>query len=578
MSLSQALKAVAFVAMTLAWLVPNHYPPWTSFYNECAMAVALLALFALWATLRFECRRAERVAGPTSGGSPTAALVLVVVAAVPWLQWSFGTLHFTGDAVVSSVYILGAAAAIFVGAGLSSRAPGVAPLLATAALAGALVSTVIVVSQVFGLVKWGLWAEPTNANMRALGNLAQPNNLATLLGLGALGALFLFERGRLGARLAFGLALPLVFACALTQSRMSLSFGVLVLAGVYLARRRGVPLRTSVAPVAVLMLAHWILMAAMPVLLRQLFGESPESLAVRGLATPRYQMWRMLIESLNLVPWTGYGWLQVGAAEFAVVDRHPPIRELWLQGHDIFIELVVWCGWPLGLLLGAALIYWFASRAWRVRSSEALIGMLAVGFVGAHALVELSYHYAYFLLPAALWAGVVENAESRANQPMPNERWMWAPSVLAAIMALLILIEYPAVEEDYRLVRLEAARIELAEPALKAPSAPMLSALTGFLRFVRTEPVAGMSADELRFMEAAALRYPFAPSLLRLASVYALNGRMEDGRRTFIKIRYIFGDETYLRFRTAYQTKYESGPPPLSTLAQALPPPSELRP
>jgi amino acid transporter len=103
------------------------------------------------------------------------------------------------------------------------------------------------------------------------------------------------------------------------------------------------------------------MLALMPVLLLQWFQAAPDTMATRGLHTPRYQMWQMLLEAVQLVPWHGYGWLQVGAAELAVVDRHPPIGELWLQGHNIFVELVVWCGWPLGLALGAALVFCVAS-------------------------------------------------------------------------------------------------------------------------------------------------------------------------------------------------------------------------
>ena len=55
----------------------------------------------------------------------------------------------------------------------------------------ALVSALIVVAQSFELASFGMWSEYATPEMRAVANLAQPNNLATLLGLGALGALYL---------------------------------------------------------------------------------------------------------------------------------------------------------------------------------------------------------------------------------------------------------------------------------------------------------------------------------------------------------------------------------------------------
>jgi len=40
------IKLTALLLVTVAWLVPNHYPPWSSFYNEAtaAFGLALLAV------------------------------------------------------------------------------------------------------------------------------------------------------------------------------------------------------------------------------------------------------------------------------------------------------------------------------------------------------------------------------------------------------------------------------------------------------------------------------------------------------------------------------------------------------
>jgi hypothetical protein len=235
-------------------------------------------------------------------------------------------------------------------------------------------------------------------------------------------------------------------------------------------------------------------------------------------------------------------------------------------------------GWPLGLLFSAALVFWFVSRAVRVRSVDAMIGMLAVGIVGLHALVELPYHYAYFLFPAALWVGVVEKEQAVPGARLPNECWMLAPALIAATLCALIWTEYPVIEEDFRRVRFEAARIEKTRAVQATPSAPLLSTLTGFLRFARTKPVAAMSADELHFMAEVATRYPYAASLSRLATALALNGQMDEARRVFIKIRYVFGDKTYLQFRLELQENSAGGAAPLRDLVRSLPLPSELRP
>jgi Virulence factor membrane-bound polymerase, C-terminal/Protein glycosylation ligase len=564
LSLERACFAVALVTAVLAWIVPNHYPPWTSFYNESAMAVAIAAL-AVPVFLR------------RGGPVPVAVWVLLAVATTPWIQWFGGVLHFTGDALVASGYILGVAISVFVGHALAEReSKRVAVLLSSAAVIAGLISSVLAITQAFDLASWEIWAEYATPNMRAVGNLAQPNDFATLLGLGAIGCLYLHERTRWPGIAWIAIASALIVAGALTQSRISLMFGPLIGAGVYLARKRGTHLRATATAVTVLTLLHWILMAAFPFVLVQLFGESPDSLAARGLDTPRYQMWQMLIHALNEVPWSGYGWLQIGAAELAIVDRYPPIGELWLQGHNIFVELVVCCGWPMGLLLGGTLVYWFASRTRRFRSVEAMAGMLVFSLVGLHSLVEFPYEFAYFLFPVGLWVGLVE-ADVHAPT-IASARLMFPPSVIALVTCVLIWIEYPAVEDDFRLVRFENARIGSVRAVQTAPDAPLLSTLTSFLRFARTDPVAGMGADELDNMRRVSERYPYAASLVRYASALALNGRLEEGRRTFIKIRYIFGDRMYTLLKGELHQKVGWGEVGLEALDRSLPPASQLKP
>ena len=552
-------RTIAFLGLALAWLIPNHYPPWTSFYNESSVAVALLALFAV--ALSF--RDALRV--------PLASWALMAIAAIPALQWAVGLLHFSGDAAVASGYLVGVGVALFTGHafGRVGQQQGLAASLSVAALAAGTVSAAIAVTQAFEFASWGIWAEFATPDMRAGGNLAQPNNFATLLGLGALASFYLYERGRLPGVAAIALTLPLALAGALTQSRISLLFGVLAGIAIWLFRRQGLVLKTPIKAVAALTLVHWLLMAGMPYLLHALFGESPDSLVGRGVTTPRYQMWRMLIDALSLVPWTGYGWLQVGAAELAIVDRYPPIKELWLQGHNIFVELLVWCGWPLGLLLGAVLLYWFASRVLRVRTLEAAIGMMVFSFVGLHALVELPHHYAYFLLPVGLWAGIVESEERAATRG--SGHWMLVPAVAALVLFLGIWSSYPAMEEEFRLVRFEAANIDRPRAADQSADAPLMSSLTAFLRFARTQPVPNMSDAQLLEMKHVVERYPYSASLVRYASALALNGQVDLARDTFVKIRYVFGDRTYTRYRNDLQDRVRSGETELAALDRALP-------
>jgi hypothetical protein len=567
LSLARAAAGLGFITMVLAWLIPNHYPPWTSVYNEGAMAVAL-ACFVAWL--------APGLLGKTAS-VPVSVWLIIGVASLPWLQLASGILAYSGDAFIASAYLMALALAIYAGyAAMSQGVRDLPLLLSWAALTASIASAVIAISQALAVYSWGIWAETATPGMRAVGNLAQPNNEATLLGLGAAAAFYLYERGKLSSLLAMVAISPLVVAGALTQSRISLLFGFLAMAVLWRLHRRGVATKTSLLLVGGITVSHCLLMWAMPALLSAFMGEAPVDLATRGVSSPRYQMWQMLIHAVNLAPWRGYGWLQVGAAELAVVDGYPPVKELWLQGHNILLELIVWCGWPLGLLLGGALLFWVFSRASGMRSVESAAGVLVISIIGAHALVELPHHYLYFLIPAGLWAGIVEREElARATR---GGMLMTVPALAVLLILGGIAIEYPEMEDDFRLLRMESAQVMGARATRKSPEAPLLSSLTAFLQFARTEPVAGLSPAQLRAMSDAVKRYPYARSLARYASALALNGEPDAARRTFVKIRYIYGDGTYTGFKNDLHDRVQGGESALAPLDAELPDVARLSP
>ena len=193
---------------------------------------------------------------------------------------------------------------------------------------------------------------------------------------------------------------------------------------------------------------------------------------------------------------------------------------------------------------------------------------------------EGSFSYRSFPLfparPVGLWAGIVEREQERAV--LGAGRWMLVPAALAAIVFVGIAVDYPAMEDDFRLVRFETARIGNVHATRPAPDAPLMSSLTGFLRFARTEPVAGMSDEQLRDMQSAVERYPYAASLIRYATALALNGRTSEAARLFVKIRYIYGDKIYMRYRADLHDQVVSGRSALADLDRVLPEIASLRP
>ena len=553
------VRLLGAVVIALAWLIPNHYPPWTSFYNEACMATGF-ALLALGIA-------AQRPAT----GMPGLAWALLAVAAVPWCQWAAGLLAFSGDAWVASLYLLGFATAVSTGYRAGKvDAQALAATLSVAALTAAAISTLLAMMQVFELGSLGIWIVDIQAGMRAGANMGQSNNLATLLGLGAVALLLLREQGRIGPVGAAALLVLLMVGLSLTQGRIGLLFGPVVWLGLWLAVRRGVGFRTRLREVGVATVVSWLLIWAEPILLRASELASYQSVAERGVKSLRFEVWPILFDGLSLHPWRGYGWLQVGAAELAAADRHPPVGELYLQAHNLFFELVIWCGYPLGLVLGLGVVYWFITRVSRVASIEAVVGMLVVAIAGVHAMLELPYHYAYFLIPVGLWMGLVEASIGAPAVLAP--RWQRATTLASLALFVAICWDYPPVEDDFRLVRFELLKVGTLHATQPAPDAPFLSSLTEYLRAARNTPRPGMSPEELDRMRAVVDRYPYAAGMSRYASALALNGRSEEARVMFAKILHIHGKTTYARAKAGLREAALEGPPALHALELSIPP------
>jgi O-antigen ligase len=521
------LELLSLMALVAAWLVPNHYPPWGSFYNEAAAgaAVFLFALDAGRSWLR------DRL--------PAVFWFVCAVALIPPLQWLFGRLVYAGDAWVAAFYVMAFASAIGAGYLRAGGKPGFVEVLSTLLLAGAAVSSFFALAQALEF-NMDLWANEIPPQLRPSANLGQPNNLATLIGMALIGLWLLYEVRRLGGWSCAALLVLLLTAMALTQSRTALAFGPVVLVGMLLMRRR-IKFRTPLPAVAVVAACQFLLMWIWPQVQSALLLTSTNPLGARALTSNRFIVWPKLVEALNQSPWTGYGWLQVGEAQLAMAGPGVQFNELWLHGHNLFLELLLWCGYPLGGLLGLCIVIWAVSRTFSVRSLPGAAGVLTLGVAGAHSMIELPYHYLYLLVPVGLWIGIIERAVP-GHRSFPA-RWGAAVVAAAAALGVALAWNYHEVEEDFRLFRFEKTRVGSLRAAQPAPDAPLLSSLTAFLRLSRLPLTPGLSDAELAELAQMMRRYPYPASISRYAAALALRDRADEGRQVFLLIRSIYGEK-----------------------------------
>ncbi len=504
--------------------MPNHYSPWLSFHGEVVAALAFAPLM-VWAALR-------------PGHLPAFAVGALALALVPVVQVILGQVFFAGDGWMATLYLLGFALVVLAGSRWASEELASAQTLQGlnlfwgALMLAAYVSVAIALLQWLGLGGGGIYMADLPPGGRAFGNLAQPNQLATLLLMALAAHVALFEAGRLRAGVALLGVLFLVGGLVLTGSR-SVLLALVWLWPAYGLMRRRCGLRTRPAAVVAVSLFFILLSALWPVLNRVLLLSSDVSIALERLdsAGGRTVFWWSMLDALGHAPWAGYGWAQIGLAQTATALDYPAAHQYFYSSHNLFLDLLLWNGIPIGLSIIAGLLAWLVWQLRQCRDPLSWCAMVTIGFVLSHAMVEYPLEYAYFLLPVAFLIGILSavhpsRADSLGERFAPKFQRVVLAAVATLALALFIkmLAEYPVWEQDWRYMRFQEAHI--GEPEhVELPSPILLTQLDEFMRFSRTDARPGMSDIELEWMRRVSGRFGHASGMYRYALALALNQR-----------------------------------------------------
>ena len=511
--------AVAALLVMLAWLLPNRSPPWTVFYNELWMALALLPL-AVWLALRS--RAPLHV--------PMAAVVVAVFAAVPLLQWSAGLVHYLGDASLAAMYLLGLALCIAVGARWRDvAASAAAPWVFITLLWAALLSTHLALLQWLRLDTLGVLLADLPIGWRPTGNISQANHLASLVFLGLVSVWALHLRGLVRASVAWLAAAYLLFGMAMTQSRTGwLEIALLAAAALIWLRR--LHSRRIAWGLLSLLAVFVALVLLWPTLNQALLLDGGLSLGGQAQGGRRPALWLAMIDAVLASPWAGYGWTQVVLAQQQLAitpGGAAPLQLTFTYAHNLWLDLLLWNGVPLGLLACALVAGWFVLQARRVRSSDDSLLFIALLGLLLHAQFEFPHAYAYFLLPAGVMAGLLPHGRVDVGLA----RGPALALLLAAAAAIVALArEYTTAEDAWQRVRMQAANIQLA-PEEAATRLRWLDQLQALVDQATADPKAAMAPAELADMRTAVARFPGSAGLYRLALMEARHNDVAQATR-----------------------------------------------
>lgn len=524
-----------------------HFPPWVSWHLE---AVAFFAVILLgWAGIV----RMRRAAGPRTAALPFAALPFIALGVVVTLQRAAGLLPFWGSVWTLWFYIALCVACLMLG--FAAASASVQPRPASAALtpftllaftlsAGAAVSTIVSFAQVLSLWEHSEWVARMPNLRRPGGNLGQPNHLATLLVMGVASLVFLRQSKKLGPASAGLLLFLLLMGLAVSESRAG-ALSLLLLLGWWLFKRRVIGETTPrwvgiVAGIAFVgMFLTWPhVLNAMDLLPHQANARVAEG-------SMRFQAWSQLLKAVTMHPWAGWGFHQVAAAHNAVVDGYT-VSEPYAYSHNLVLDLVIWTGVPMALLLVVVTAVWLWRRARDANQLLPWYGLAVALPLGLHSMLEYPFAYAYFLVPVMLMLGAVEARAGRGKVlARIGVKAVGAALLVSTVVLAWSVVEYLAIEEDFRVARFQASRIGSPPVGHQRPKVVLFDQLGVLLDVSRITPAPNMSAQDMEVAKRAALYYPWTATQSRYAMALALNGNPEEAARQLQVIRRLWGEKQY---------------------------------
>lgn len=509
--------------LAAGWVLPNHYPPWSSFHSNAWVAgfLILIALRALW------------IHRPSISLS-VADTLLLALSFIPLAQYAGGLIPVPNTALLSWLYVLGFVLAVVIGRVWSQAEPD-AParrILAATALA-ALVSTALAIYQWVGLTEkdgltdvWVMYLEPGG---RPYANLGQPNQLATLLLLGLLGVVLLRLAGRLSGAVSVVAVGFILFGVALTESRTALL--TLTLATVFVLTQKKFKHAAAAKKGVAAFYAFYLLALFGHSEVGRLFGiDSASTLVTRTNGEVRFALWKMAWDATTVSPWVGFGIDRSNEGFFQVFLQHPALANLYFeQSHNLILDFALWFGWPLGLVLTAALVFWFVRCLRSIQSMAQLATLGGIFALLVHAMLEFPLHYGYFLWPMGMLIGSVSSVFK--PRVLIAVSWQTAAAGLIALgVTLAVLVhDYLNVEASFTELRFEIARIG-PKPDDAPPDVWLLTDWPKAIALPRTTPRKGMTDAEIREWESL-LYFHTSPLVLRkVVGALMLNDRPDEAR------------------------------------------------
>lgn len=409
-----------YLLLGLSYLSPIFMQPWVSAFQDLCTIFALILLILL------------QIYSNNIEVDKKIIYIFGLIACIPLGQYLLGVVFFTQELALSLIYISVFFLSVISGTNFNKSFQAIEKLSVFFVFIG--ISCVLL-----QIIQWsGLYHSVVildSNSRRPFANIGQPNNLATLLFIGFFSNILLFKNNKIKIYFYILTSITLMTGIVLTQSRTSWLVFFMILLLAFFKKQPGIfntILRSSLLFLGLVLTLPYI----------TLFFHN-EGLTVTervGSDSLRLYIWKQMVLATIDKPWFGYGWNQTSVAQTSVDLKHP--INIWFEySHNIFLDIMVWTGIPIGMLIISIIVIWFFQTYRKVKTLNQFIYFSIVTAFFIHCMLEFPFAYAYFLLPIGLYIGILHQEIYEVKKLKVN--------TLVTTIAILLAITVLTISRDY---------------------------------------------------------------------------------------------------------------------------------
>lgn len=457
---------IIFITTILGLTIPNHHRPWTSFHTD-ALFISGTILFCLIHRSSF------------SKSAPASALKFsAIISTIIFIQYLFAEISL-GHMLTNIFYISCLGLSIWIGSTyIEHPETNTLRWIYYSFTLGSLISVAlqlltILDADIFNIIRH------TSSPGRPSGNIGQSNMLGTILIIGLIGLIWLYEKNEIRASTLTLAGFLIILGVVLTGSRAAI-LSILFSTALIWRWREHIKRSSAKNIIFTIIIFLTTLSFARPIIIQNPAANESYTANIidsfRLHESSRIDIWNVFISSIQDRALFGWGWNHGGEAYLNHAKMDMANGVIFTSAHNIFLDLIVWLGLPIGLTIILFLTKAAIDAYKSVENIDAATSYICLAAIAIHSFFELPLHYGYILIPTGIFIGItgkrINNRSTIYPSKFPNLISIYS-AILGAV-GCLIVYDYPKVEENYRYMILHQNSIKTLDSP-KNPEAIIIS-------------------------------------------------------------------------------------------------------